>query len=356
MHCLQLHGVPLVTELQSQAPLRRILCIDGGGILGTFPAACLSALERDLPKSIGRYFDLIAGTSTGGIIAIGLALGLRASELLDLYERRGPGIFAQGRGRLADAVTRKLRLVRWPFTHKFNPASLRGVLDEVFGGRLIGEAKTRLLIPAWNPVERAVYVYKTAHHPRLRTDYRCLAVDAAMSTAAAPTYFPRHFARDAVGLTDGGTWANNPIALAVVEAIGVLGWPSNKLHILSLGCLDEIYSVGKRVGIGTLGFKMVRLFMDGQSHGAMGIAKLITGHGHERQAIHRIDRTVPLNHYRMDDARVIQDLKGLGHAAARQHFPALEPVFFRTLADAFVPAHPLDQPLIQSRQGDSYDR
>ena len=331
-----------------QAPLRRILCIDGGGILGTFPAACLAALERDLPKPIGCYFDLIAGTSTGGIIAIGLALGLRASELLDLYELRGPGIFAQGRGRLADAVTGKLRLARWLFTHKYDPAALRGVLDEVLGKRRIGDAKTRLLVPAWNPVARAVHVYKTAHHPRLRTDYRCLAADAAMATAAAPTYFPRHITRDAAGLTDGGTWANNPIALAVVEAIAVLGWPSHALHVLSLGCLDETYRVGKRVGIGTLGTKIIRLFMDGQSHGAMGIAKLLTGHEHEREAIHRIDHAVPLNHYRMDDARVIQDLKGLGHAVARDHLPALEPVFFRAPADAFAPCHPLAIPIPQN--------
>jgi patatin-like phospholipase/acyl hydrolase len=64
-------------------PKRRILCIDGGGILGTFPAAFLAGLEQHLEgRSIGSYFDLIAGTSTGGIIAIGLAMGLRASELL----------------------------------------------------------------------------------------------------------------------------------------------------------------------------------------------------------------------------------------------------------------------------------
>jgi len=320
---------------------RRILCIDGGGILGTFPAACLAAIERHVANPIGSYFDLIAGTSTGGIIAIGLGLGHTASELLDLYEKRGPEIFDQGRGRFGNVVARKLRSARRIFATKYHPRALRSVLDEVLGERRIGDAKTRLLIPAWNPVARTVHIYKTAHHTRLRTDYRCLAVDAAMATAAAPTYFPRHVTRDA-GLTDGGTWANNPIALAVVEAIAVLGWPAHSLHVLSLGCLEETYGIAKYAGIGALGTKVIPLFMDGQSHGAMGIAKLLTGHEHERDAIHRIDHVVPRNRYRMDDARVIPDLTGLGNTLARDRFPALEPVFFHSPADAFAPFHPLE--------------
>ena len=76
--------------------VRRILSIDGGGIRGVEPSAFLAALEKDLDEPIGSYFDLIAGTSTGGILAIGLAMGLRASELLDLYETRGPIIFREG--------------------------------------------------------------------------------------------------------------------------------------------------------------------------------------------------------------------------------------------------------------------
>ena len=331
-----------MTTTGLQPPQRRLLSIDGGGILGTFPAAFLAGLEQHVPKPIGSYFDLIAGTSTGGIIAVGLAMGLRASELLDLYEQRGLEIFGQGRGPFADSILRKLRLGRWLIMHKYDAGPLRTVLEEVLGNRRIGDAKTRLLVPAWNPVARSVYIYKTAHHPRLRNDYKCLAVDAAMATAAAPTYFPQHVMQDAAGLTDGGTWANNPTALAVVEAIAMLDWPRDSLHVLSLGCLDEAYSVRKWVGIGTLGSKIVKLFMDGQSHGAMGVAKLLTGHEHEREAIHRINHTVPLNAFKMDDARVIQDLKGLGHSFARDRYPVLKPVFFNAPADTFSPIYLLE--------------
>lgn len=328
-----------------QLPKRRILCIDGGGILGTFPAAFLAGLEQHLQgRPIGSYFDLIAGTSTGGIIAIGLAMGLRASELLDLYEKRGPEIFGQGRGMVTDFILDKLRLGRQLVMNKHSSDPLRQVLTDTLGSKHIGDATTRLLIPAWNPVARSVYIYKTAHHARLRNDYKSLAVDAAMATAAAPTYFRQHVTQHAVGLTDGGTWANNPTALAVVEAITMLGWPGESLHVLSLGCLEETYTIRKWAGTGTLGSKVIKLFMDGQSHSAMGIAKLLTGHEHERKdAIHRINHTVPCNVFKMDDTRVVQDLKGLGYSFARDRYPVLDPVFFGQPAEAFVPVYGLDQ-------------
>ena len=284
---------PLPASRNQGPPKRRILCIDGGGILGTFPAALLAELEQRLDHPIGSYFDLIAGTSTGGIVAIALSLGHRASEILDLYESRGPEIFGQDRDAPFSSAARKLRALRWIFRHKYDSDALRSALREVFGDRRIGEARTRLIIPAWNPVARSVYLYKTAHHPRLETDYRSSAVDAALATSAAPTCFRHHITRHDVGLVDGGIWANNPTAIATVEAITLLKWPRESLHVLSLGCLEEAYTVPKWAGLGTLGPKLVKLFMDGQSHGAIGIAKLLTGHEHERTAIHRIDHTVP---------------------------------------------------------------
>ena len=77
--------------------MRRILSIDGGGIKGVFPAAFLATLEDSFGGSVGRFFDLIVGTSTGGIIAIGLGLGLSAKEILWFYEEHGPTIFCGSR-------------------------------------------------------------------------------------------------------------------------------------------------------------------------------------------------------------------------------------------------------------------
>jgi hypothetical protein len=84
-------------DQQTNQP-RRILAIDGGGIKGTFPAAFLAAVEETIEQPIHKYFDLIVGTSTGGIIALGLGLGMTARDIEQFYETYGPRIFAGGRG------------------------------------------------------------------------------------------------------------------------------------------------------------------------------------------------------------------------------------------------------------------
>jgi patatin-like phospholipase/acyl hydrolase len=93
--------------------LKELLTIDGGGIRGILPAASLANLERDLDLPIGRYFDLISGRSTGGIIAIGLAIGMSAADILKLYEDKGPAIFAQTQSGLAGWLGRRFRWGQW---------------------------------------------------------------------------------------------------------------------------------------------------------------------------------------------------------------------------------------------------
>ena len=207
--------------------MRRILVIDGGGIKGVFPASFLAALEETLDlESVGRYFDLIVGTSTGGIIALGLGLGISGRDILAFYEGHGPAIFSG---------SRKLRGYRSWFRSKYDPLPLRKALETVFGTKSLGHSTRRLVVPSLDLAKGEVHIWKTAHHPRFQTDYRTSAVDVAMATAAAPTYFPTHRLASGIPLVDGGTWANNPIAIAVVEAIGILGWSPDELRVLSIG-------------------------------------------------------------------------------------------------------------------------
>src|SRR5438309_1051265 len=98
---------------------RRVLCIDGGGIKGVFPASFLSKIEEAVGSPVADYFDLIVGTSTGGIIALGLGLGLRASDLLRFYQDHGPTIF-NGNG--------KIGFLRQLVRAKYNPEPLRKCL------------------------------------------------------------------------------------------------------------------------------------------------------------------------------------------------------------------------------------
>jgi hypothetical protein len=327
----------------SVPPVRRILCLDGGGIMGTQPASFLAALEDGLDRPIGAYFDLIAGTSTGGILAIGLALGLPARRLLQLYVERGPHIFGQAGRPLPTFLAGVWRSLRHVVAPKHDAELLRRELEVVLGQKRIGEAHTRLLVPAWDPSYRSVHIFKTAHHPRLKTDYARLAVDAAMATAAAPTYFKRHVTADQIGLLDGGVWANNPIALAVVEAISLLGWPGSSLRVLSLGCVNEVYTIGASPGWGTLARDLARLFMDGQSRGALGMAKLLTGHEYERDAIFRCCPDVAKDFFRLDDTAKLAELRGMGAAAARKERPRLEPVFLQHPAERFEAVYKLKE-------------
>jgi hypothetical protein len=320
---------------------RRILSIDGGGIMGTFPAAFLASLEDDLRQPIGQYFDLIAGTSTGGILAIGLALGIPAKRLLQLYEERGPEIFGQEPGGVPRWMRGVWRAGRHVFAPKHDAEVLKGILADVLGEHRLGDANTRLLIPAWEADRQSVYIFKTAHHERLKTDYRRLALDAAMATAAAPSYFKRHRTEDGVGLVDGGVWANNPVALAVVEAITLLGWPARSLHVLSVGSVNEIYMLDEAPGAGSLALDLARLFINGQTHGALGMAKLLTGHEYEREALYRVCPNVPKNLFRLDDTTKIGRLKGLGASSARENRPRLEPVFFDHPVEPFLPVYSL---------------
>lgn len=195
----------------------KILSIDGGGIRGVFPAAFLAKLEEHLDAPLASYFDLIAGTSTGGIIAIGLGLGLSAKDVLALYEERGPAIFDQHHGAIANFVLQRWRGARHLFASKYSSKPLHDALVGVLGDRRLGESRTRLVVPAWHPMLERVYIYKTAHHPRLETDYKVSAVDAAMATAAAPTFLDPHVTEDAIELVDGGVWANNPIGVAAKD-------------------------------------------------------------------------------------------------------------------------------------------
>jgi len=338
-----------VSSSKNPRRIRRILSIDGGGIKGTMPAAFLAALEEDLGEPIGRYFDLIAGTSTGGIIALGLGLGRTAKELLELYEHRGPVIFGQdGSDDEPPGRMRKVwRALAATGRHAVGPKHYADVLAReikaVLNNDLIGQSQTRLVIPAWDADLRSPYIYKTAHHARLQTDYRKMALDAALATAAAPTYFKRHRTVDDIGLTDGGTWANNPTAIAVVEAITLLGWHPSDLRVLSLGCLDEVYMLPESPGLAGLGSKILNLYTDGQSHGALGMAKLLTGHSYDGDRIYRYSPSVPSGFFSLDDTTKIGRLKGLGMSEARKAKPHLTPVFFTEPADAFVPVHQLKE-------------
>lgn len=308
---------------------RRILCIDGGGIKGIFPASFLATVEDAIGDRIANRFDLIAGTSTGGIIALGLGLGMSARDILRFYQDNGSEIFG---GR------RLTKSIRWLGVSKYDDRRLRTALETVFGDRRLGESTKRLVVPSLNLENGEVYIYKTAHHPRLERDYKDRAVDVALATSAAPTYFPTYRSSTGTPLVDGGVWANNPTGLAVVEAVGVLGWPRESMKVLSLGCTFEPLGIGKgrfsALGASYWATRIVDLFMTAQSFSSLGTAYVLTSH----EAVLRVDPSVPPGRFGLDSYEEADSLRGLGVSEARKALPRLRSMFVdEGHADSFVP-------------------
>lgn len=323
---------------------RRILTIDGGGLKGAMPAAFLAEIEEMSGQRIVDNFDLIAGTSTGGIIALGLALGLTAAEILDFYLSRGPRIFDQepGEGILTAALTairQRFRSMRQIGTSKYDAGALKDELSVVFGDRRIGDALTRVVIPAYDSANGGLYVFKTAHHERLAADWRVSMVDAALATAAAPTYLPAHSFDGAAHLLDGGVWANNPMGVAALEGATVLGWEMRQARLLSLGCTSSINPARRVVGFRNVKWLIQTLF-DGQDRLSHATAKLLLGHPHTNPHLVRINPQVPAGHYRLDDAKRMEELVRMGRSHARAAMPKIRECFLLGGREPFVPCHP----------------
>ncbi len=175
----------------------------------------------------------------------------------------------------------------------------------------------------------------------MERDYKESAVDVALATAAAPTYFPTRRSSAGTPLIDGGMWANNPVGMSVVEAITLLDWPRDSLKVLSLGCTTEPLNVnwGRNVSLGRLYWatKFVDVFMHAQSHASLGTAQLLAGHDN----VVRINPGVSQGKFSLDRTTEMDSLKGLGASEARRALPELRKVFLGNHAEGFVPFHTL---------------
>lgn len=213
------------------------MSIDGGGIRGILPATILDECERHFlnGQTAGSYFDMIAGTSTGGIIALGLSRGMSAREILELYLENGGKIFpTQPHTVKTPWWKRVARIAKDAQSVRYDPDALQRMLEQSFGRQVYGDAERRLVIPTFD-ARTKVNVLKTPHHPDFQSDWQHKMVDVARATSAAPTYFPPHRIGTQI-YADGGIWANNPVMLALVDAMTCYKLDRHKVRILSLGC------------------------------------------------------------------------------------------------------------------------
>lgn len=319
---------------------RRILCIDGGGIKGVMPAAYLAYIEETLGISVADHFDLIAGTSTGGIIALGLGMGIPPTEILKLYKKKGATIFGQDVPAELKIPNQVWLYGKQLFFRKYCSQNLQSAITDILGNKRLGESKSRLVIPAYSDTLPGPYLFKTAHHARLRSDYKQMAVDVALATSAAPTYFSKHQIATGEELIDGGVWANNPIGVAALEAACVLNWDMSNVHILSLGCTANITTYPRHGGLLSLsGGKIAKLLIDGQSHVSTATAKLLLGGPESEGRIIRQEVMLEKDYFKLDDTSKVNSLEGLSRQQARHTLPKIEKTFFSNPVQPFIPEY-----------------
>jgi uncharacterized protein len=316
----------------------RILSIDGGGIRGIFPAAVLAELERRHTGggSIGACFDLVAGTSTGGILALGLGAGLTANNLLDLYVGRGNEVFPPFAESPLGRVKLWLQGKRHYARYLYDRDALQRLLADQLGDTLLGDSKLRLCIPAFEGRHSEVFVFKTPHHRDYKTDRFERMVNVGLATAAAPTYF-RPLVHGGYTLVDGGVWANNPIMLAVIEALTCFDISRDQIRVLSVGCGEDRYTVSEPqiVKGGMWHWKNIMgAAMRLQSLAATNQARLLLG----PPAIMRLNAPLFTPAIQMDDwRRSVAELVPAAATAVADDDDQIATMFLNEPATPFVP-------------------
>jgi hypothetical protein len=282
----------------SQADRFRVLAIDGGGIRGLIAARVIARLEELISAEAGEdrriadSFQMVAGTSTGGLLALGLTAPdpasptrprLSGAELVSLYEDEGPRIFG-------GTLQRLISLGGW-IAPKHSPRQLERVLRDRLGEARLQDALRELLITSYDMTEPGPHFFKR-WRARESGSRDAAMVDIALATAAAPTYFP---SKDVGGraLVDGGLFAANPSVAAVVEALKRRDdephdLSPSELLLVSLGTgQHEVgHSQSEVRGWGRIGWiwprrhdpALIAAFLDGQSDAAHHWAEVLLNH------------------------------------------------------------------------------
>lgn len=223
----------------------RILALSGGGYLGLYTAVVLAELEKQLGEPLGRRFDLVAGTSVGGLLAMAVAFELPLSVIVDLFKTRGEEVFS-GRGLPSGAMTRLLDLSRSVMGPKYDGRMLRSELQRHFGDAKLADARHALVIPAVDVSRSVTKVFKTPHGESSRGDEDLSVVDIMLATCAAPAYFPSVRIGDRL-YADGGLFAVAPDQVAMHEAQHFMQIDPARIRMVSVGTATAGYQPGEAV-------------------------------------------------------------------------------------------------------------
>ena len=249
-----------------------ILSIDGGGIRGLIPATFLTRLETRTGQPVATLFDYVAGTSTGGILALGLtrsdpasgAQPLKASDLVALYENEGEHIFSRNLWHIITAVGG----LNGP---KYPSEGPDEVLKRSFGQSRLKDCRSKVIVTAYEIERRAAFFFRSWQAKAMPASHDFNVWEVARSTSAAPTFFPPHQVKSADNFTysliDGGMYANNPALCAWVEAHDQHA--GDEIFVVSIGTgnLDRRipYVNAKNWGLAGWAPSLIDIIFDGQS-------------------------------------------------------------------------------------------
>jgi uncharacterized protein len=275
-------------------PGKTILTIDGGGIRGVIPAVLLAAIEERAKEPISKLFDVIAGTSTGGILALGLSCPdasggprFKADELVGMYRDQGKTIFPH----------EFLGFIRQLFEPKYSEEGRRKVLSERFQEARLKETLTEVLITSYDIEGRRPVFFRTALALEKPETHDFAMRDVALATSAAPTYFrPVRLPSGEPGrgdmvLVDGGVFANNPSMVGFVDQTGAQGESEGTLMVsLGTGELTKAipYKKAKRWGLIGWGPRILDVVFDGVTESVQYEAETVIGDGYRRYQV-RLD-------------------------------------------------------------------
>lgn len=200
----------------------KMLCIDGGGIRGVFAITILKALEEKYNKPVADLFDVIAGTSTGSIIAASVSMKIPMDEVLENYKKFGRKIFIR---------QAKVGLFKSVYSDRF----LRRYLKKSFKDIKLSEVETPILIPAVDVTHGRPYIHRSVYNDGEKDDLSIELWDAVLSSCSAPVYFPPNNVHNRFLSIDGGLWANNPSLVCITEALKHYKKKIEEINIFSVG-------------------------------------------------------------------------------------------------------------------------
>ncbi len=266
--------------------IQRILTLDGGGIRGLVSAIWLEALEARLIAAgkgpVQAHFDLVAGSSTGALIAMGVGIGMPAKDITALYQTFGDDVFPGAAERLWSRVTRTFS--QGLSAPRYSAKGIERVLKQVFGARTLGSVSPRAMAIAYDTVTRNPLFFKS-----YKPEHADIPLwEVCRAATAAPTYFPAHLAtveRRRRALIDGGVVANNPTACAVAEAVRLNGDASLAgIVLLSVGTGQTTRPISEREATtwGPLewAIPIIDVLFDGSADSVDYIATQLLGDGH----------------------------------------------------------------------------